>query len=217
MCIRDRPSDAVRHTYDTGEKAREQARRIIGDSIEFEATGLSYLFGDWLDDIVAGQRRGLLFAIVSIAIMMIIGLRSISVGLWSMIPNLFPLMALGGYLGLFWEAVDSDTLMLAMIAIGIGVDDTIHFLMRLRIEAQRQPTIDKAIDETFHFSGRGIVITTVILVAGFAPFALSNYLSVWMLGSLLPMTLVVALLADLLLLPALVKLGIIKYRKRRSA
>ena len=141
---------------------------------------------------------------------MIIWMKSVRIGLWSMLPNLLPILVLGGYLGLFYDEIDSDTITIAMIAIGIGVDDTIHFLMRWRFESARSTTTAEALDRTFHFSGRAIIITTVILAAGFAPFAFSDYYSVRIMGTLLPFTLVVALLADLLFVPALVKLGAIK-------
>ncbi|HPQ71234.1 MAG TPA: MMPL family transporter, partial [bacterium] len=117
-----------------------------------------------------------------------------------------------GYMGLFMHRVDSDLMAICMIAIGIGVDDTIHFLMRLRIEGQRQETTAAAVRETFYFSGRGIMMTSVILVLGFLPFALSEYLSLFMLGTLLPVTLIVALAADLYLVPALVHVRVIRYR-----
>ena len=208
--------DAVVHTYLTGNKAEKIGNEIFGNSAQASVTGLMYLIGQWVDDIVRGQRRGLIFALISIAIMMIIGLRSISVGLWSMIPNVFPLLVLGGYLGIFWDQVDSDIMAIAMIAIGIGVDDTIHFLMRLRIESNRNDDVDLAIKNTFHFSGRGIVMTTVILVTGFAPFAIADYLSIHIMGTLLPLILVTALLGDLFLAPALVKVGAIRFKKNSN-
>ena len=207
------PGEAVRETYETGVAIKGLAREMLGDSVDIEISGLLYLMGEWLDEIIAGQRRGLLFAMFSIAIAMMLGLRSIRVGLWSMIPNVLPLLVLGGYLGLFWDQVDSDALAIAMIAIGIGVDDTIHFLMRFRIESRRQDNIQDAIERTFHFSGRGIIITSIILVTGFSPFALSDYFSMHIMGTLLPMTLIVALLADLLFVPALASLGAIRFKK----
>lgn len=205
------PGEAVRSTFFTGVKVRSMASEHLDDGVEVEVTGILYLIGQWLDDVVAGQRRGLGFAVAVITLMMMVGLRSLRAGLWSMIPNLFPLLILGGYLGLFWEQVDSDLMALGMIAIGIGVDDTIHFLMRFRIESRRCKDVQTAIEQTFHFSGRGIVITTVILVAGFTPFAMSKYLSINIMGTLLPMTLVVALLADLFFVPALIKIGAIRF------
>jgi len=200
----------VRTTYDLGNRVKLRAHDIFGDTAEVHATGLTYLMGMFLNEIINGQRMGIAFAFASILLLMIIWMKSVRIGLWSMLPNLLPILVLGGYLGLFYDEVDSDTITIAMIAIGIGVDDTIHFLMRWRFENARSASTAEALDRTFHFSGRAIIITTVILAAGFAPFALSDYYSVRIMGTLLPLTLVVALLADLLFVPALVKLGAIK-------
>jgi predicted RND superfamily exporter protein len=200
----------VRATYDLGNRVKQRARDIFGDTAQVHATGLTYLMGMFLDEIINGQRMGIAFAFASILLLMIIWMKSVRIGLWSMLPNLLPILVLGGYLGLFYDEIDSDTITIAMIAIGIGVDDTIHFLMRWRFESARSATTAEALDRTFHFSGRAIIITTVILTAGFAPFAFSDYYSVRIMGTLLPFTLVVALLADLLFVPALVKLGAIK-------
>jgi predicted RND superfamily exporter protein len=109
--------------------------------------------------------------------------------------------------GLFHDFVDSDALILAMLAIGIGVDDTIHFMMRYRLEAERTEDRTEALKRTYDFAGRAIVITTLTLALGFAPFAFAGYYSITILGTLLPMTLVVALSADLLLVPALAQVG----------
>ncbi len=206
-------------TAEIGNAAIELGRDIIGPHVRIEPTGLTYLFGEWLDFILAGQRRGLAFAFITIAIMMMVSLRRVGAGLVSMIPNVLPLMVLGGYLGLAWPTVDSDTLLVAMIAIGMAVDDTIHFLTRLRLELQRCESIDEALVETFAFSGRAIVLTTVILCMGFLPWLMSDYLSTNILGGLLPLTLTAALSADLLLVPSLVKLRILRLDPRavRSA
>jgi len=133
-----------------------------------------------------------------------------------MLPNIIPLLVLGGYVGWFWDLVDSDTLLVATIAIGISVDDTIHFLFRYRFERERTGDIDIALDRTFHFSGRAIIITSVILVAGFAPFAISDYFSVKIMGTLLPITLAAAMATDLLLIPAMIKLGAFRFRTREA-
>ena len=194
-------------------EAMALAQPILGESAAAEPSGLTFLMGDWLDEILAGQRNGLLLSLFTITFMMMLGLRSSRAGLWSMVPNVLPLLVLGGVVGGLWDYVDSDTLILAIIAIGIGVDDTIHFLVRFRIEEARSPDTATAIRRTFDFAGRAIVMTTVILVAGFSPFALSDYYTTRMMGTLLPMCLVVALLADLLLVPALVQIGLIRFRK----
>jgi predicted RND superfamily exporter protein len=195
------------------EEAVELAGPILGGMATVEPSGLAFLLGDWLDEILAGQRNGLTASLLMVTVMMALALRSIRAGMWSMIPNILPLLTLGGVVGGLWDYVDSDTFLIAVIAIGIGVDDTIHFLVRFRIEQARCPDTATAIHNTFDFAGRAIVMTTIILVAGFSPFALSDYFSTWIMGTLLPMCLIVALLADLLLVPALVEVGLIKFKK----
>ena len=197
----------VRGTYEAGLAASRLGTRMLGSRARVETSGMSYLVGWWLGSIVDGQRNGLLLSFALIAVMMIIAMRSFRVGLGSMIPNLLPLFCLGAYMGTMYDRVDSDLLIIAMMAIGIGVDDTIHFLMRYRIEAARSRDRAQALQRTFAFSGRAILLTTVVLVLGFLPLALSNYFPIRMMGMLIPGVLVVALAADLLLVAALVQVG----------
>lgn len=174
------------------------------------ATGLKPLLGQWLDTIVRAQRDGIGVSALIIALVMVIGLRSLRVGLGSMPPNLFPLLVVVACLGAFWDKVDSDCIALTFVALGIGVDDTIHFLSRLRLESLRGEPQD-AIARTFAFAGRAIFMTTTILVAGFLPFLLSDYFLMRLFGSMLPLCMVVALLADLLLVPAMAQLGWLRF------
>ena len=205
----------VIETAEMGRAIRDKAREMFGDSVKVEALSLELLMGDWVDDIIRGQQKGLALALATIAAMMVIGLRSLRNGVLSMFPNVLPLLAVLGYVGIFWDVVDTDTMVVLMVAIGIGVDDTIHFLMRLRIEWEKAGTRAEAIEKALHYSGRAIIITSVVLVAGFAPFAWSDYFSVRILGTLLPFCLVVALAADLYLVPAFVSLGWIGFKSRR--
>jgi predicted RND superfamily exporter protein len=203
--------NGTQFTYAAGHKIQKLASDIIGDTAKVEVTGMMFLLGGFVDEVIRGQRRGLIFAFLTIMGMMTFMFRSFKVGIWSMVPNILPLLALGGYLGFFWDAVDSDTIVIAMVAVGIGVDDTIHFLSRLRFESSHTNDPDEALKRTFHFSGRAMVTTTLILSAGFMPLGLSDYFTVGIFGTLLPMTLIVAVLADILLVPALVKLGVIRF------
>jgi|GEM_PF-546035 len=203
--------DRVRELSLFGLEAAQLIEDKTGGAVSVEPTGMIFLTGDWLDNLVAGQQRGLGFTFFFIGVMMIISLRSWRAGLWSMVPNALPLLALGGYLGLTLDSADSDVLILAMLAIGIGVDDTIHFLMRYRLEYARTGDIQAAVKRTFHFAGRAIVMTTVVLSLGFLPLALSSQMTIAMMGTLLPLTLMMALVADLLLVPALARLGLIRF------
>ena len=216
-------SDMVRNLARFGDGVAERMRRVLHPilnpassvhaefPIKIEATGMLYMVGDWLTEILAGQRRGLIFSFILISFMMIIALRSVKIGLLSMIPNLLPLFLIGGLFGLCYDQTDSDALVLAMLAIGIGVDDTIHFLMRLRLEREAGHPTREALRRTYAYAGRGILITTLVLAVGFAPFALSDYWSIMILGTFLPLTLIFALIADLYLVPALTALGVISF------
>jgi uncharacterized protein len=204
-----------------GNQVKALGEPILGDAAAMEVTGVAYLLGSYFDEILAGQRNGLLFSLGVIGVMMGLGLRSVRAGVLSMIPNLMPLAAVLAWASFRYEAVDSDLLIVAVMALGIGVDDTIHFLVRHRVESLREgatvaadgsPDPDAPLRRTFAYAGRAILMTTVILCAGFLPFAFSDYFSVDMLGTFLPGALVVAVLADLLLVPAMVKVGWFRYR-----
>ena len=202
--IRD---NGTRATAAAGMASQALAARTVTDGTRVEASGLQYLLGYFFEDLFEGQKRAMGLTFLMIALMMAVGIRSLRVGALSMIPNLLPLLVLGGAIGTFYDRVDTDVIIVGITAIGIGVDDTIHFLMRYRIELSRTSDHERAIRGTYSFAGRAIVMTTVILVVGFAPCALSGFVTMRLLGTLLPLCLVVALLADLLLVPALVRLG----------
>lgn len=207
--------NGFRESESVGHAALDLARSHLDAETSVEPTGMSYLLGDWLDSIISGQRLGFAVSTGTIAVMMAIALRSVGAGLWSMIPNLFPLLMLVAWAGAR-QSIDSDIFVVLLIAVGIGVDDTVHFLVRLRSEVARGVERSEALDRTYDFAGRAIVMTTVILTAGFLPFATSSYFSTRMLGTLLPACFVLALLADLLLVPAMAAVGWIRFEPRRS-
>ncbi len=96
----------------------------------------------------------------------------------------------------------------------ITLDDTIHFLMRYRIEMQHGATSAQAISRAFSYSGRAILMTSLVLGLGFLPYVLSEYYSTYVFGAYLPIVFIAALLADLLLAPALITLGCISYASK---
>ncbi len=207
--MRTRPTD-LRGSHALRLQLSELAGEIFDEDVEVFTTGVMPMLGGFMDELIAGQRRGLMAACLAIAVMMMLGMRSWRVGLLSMLPNLLPPLAVAGLAGMLWTHVDIDVLVVAVIAIGVGVDDTIHFLMRFRIESSRAPSLE-AIHRTFEVAGRGIVFTTVILTLGFLPLALGQYHSVWVMGVFLPFALIVALVADLLLVPALAVVGLLRF------
>lgn len=197
----------IRGQFEQSQEILAIARKHMDSNVHVEVSGFGMLIGGWIDEVVNGQKRGVLASMGIIAFILILGFRSVRVGVVSMLPNILPLLAVGGYCGLFWEQVDSDTLIVAMIAIGIGVDDTIHFLARYRLERLRGNDRAEGLRQTFLFSGRGILMTTFIFAVGFLPLTLSAYTTIANMGVLLPYAFVVAVVADLLWVPALIEVG----------
>jgi hypothetical protein len=202
---------AMREISAIGLEAERLGKEILPPEVTVMATGVHFILGDWLTYIVEGQRDGLVFSILTTLLMMIVVLRSFRVGVASMIPNFLPLFFLGGYLGLTRDKVDSDTLVVASIAMGIAVDDTIHFLSRLKHELAADPDLQRALARTTASTGRAIIQAAAVLCVGFSPFALSDYQPLHALGTLLPMTLIVALVCELLLMPALITIGLARF------
>ena len=98
--------------------------------------------------------------------------------------------------------------MIGAIALGLVVDDTVHFLVALHRETTRGANLDAAITTALHTSGRPIVLTSVILIAGFAVLTLGSFNPSIQFGAVSALVIAFALLADLLLLPAALRLHV---------
>ncbi len=184
----------------------DRARRELPATIAVQEKGSAPLIGSAVEQIILGHMYGFAVSFVMILLIISIGLRSLRFGLIAIPPNLIPLATLGLLLSWHAQVADSDILGVATLGLGLAVDDTIHFLSRYRREFRASSDREAAIASTMHHAGAAIVRTTMILVVGFLPFAFSDYWSINMLGTYLVAILAVALLADLLLLPALVEL-----------
>lgn len=184
-----------------------------------DVTGFMPVIAKSVETIVDSQFSGLIFCFTVVLGIVMIALRSFRMGMISLFPNVFPLLALAGLLAYDSPAIDSDFIIIFTIAFGIAVDDTIHFLHRYDVELAICGSRSEAVERAYSYTGHAIVQTTVILGVGLSPLAMSNYLTIQMLGTYLVLTLVLAVLADLLLLPALVLLfgGKDEYKKSGPA
>ena len=154
--------------------------------------------------LVKSQIKSFAFAFVMIFAAMLALLRAPALAVLSMVPNMLPVIAALGVMGWTGIRLDSFTVMIASIAIGIAVDDTIHYVHRFREEHALSGDPRIAMDRTIHSTGRAIVATSVILVGGFLVTVFSSFKPPIYFGALASLTVVVALLADLMLLPALI-------------
>ncbi|MDB4347186.1 MMPL family transporter [Bacteroidia bacterium] len=138
-----------------------------------------------------------LFIFLSISIIF----RSFFIGLFSLIPNILPLFAITATVGLLDFGMNVATTIVYTIAFGIAVDDTIHFLARYKIEKEKGVENKQAVLNSVRTSGAAIILTTIILVAGFGVLVFSHFYANYITGLLVCIGMVMALLCDLFLLP----------------
>ena len=152
-----------------------------------------------LDDLV----RSFGTAFLLITLVMIAVVRSLPTAVVAMIPNMFPVVAAFGLMGWLAVPVDIVSLMTASVALGIAVDDTIHFLASYRRQCAEGSDPVAAVRGAIHHCGRAMLQTTVICGLGLLVFAASSFIPTYHFGLMMCGLLVAALAGDLLLLPAL--------------
>lgn len=166
-------------------------------------TGIGALWLKLLDHLVTSQIRGFLLAFSAIAVLMCFVFRSLSTGIISMMPNLSPILLTLGVMGWCWIDLDYSKAAVAAVALGIAVDDTIHLVSRCRYEFQRCGNYAEALRAALADVGRALLITSIALVLGFLVLLGSILQSQATQGLLLATTILTALVADFLLMPAL--------------
>ena len=173
-------------------------------NMEVSVTGSLALMMELVDHISWAQLKSFAFALLIITALMMFSLGSVQAGLISMVPNLLPAFFTFGVMGLLDIPLDTDTLIIAPLIIGIAVDDTIHFIAHYRDAWFQSGDINKALHSTLKEVGQAVTFTTLILGIGFSMLAFSDYMGLAKTGIFGSLSIVVALTSDLLLLPALI-------------
>jgi predicted RND superfamily exporter protein len=132
--------------------------------------------------------------------------RSMRFGLLAIVPNILPVVAVLGAMGWLGISINVATVMLASVALGVVDDDTVHYLSRLRLTLAEGVGLTEAIALTAGTEARAALTTAVINSCGFAVLLLSDYKPAAWFGGLLGLTLMVAFLAELIVLPAVLSL-----------
>jgi hypothetical protein len=156
------------------------------------------------DEIAKSQFNGFALALLLISFIMIITLGSLRGGLMGMIPNAIPAFLAIGLMGLFGIPLDTDTLLIAPVILGIAVDDTIHFMTHYRIELTKSKSVSIALESAIREVGQAVLFTTMIIGLGFAVLSFSDYLGMAKVGFFGSLSIFVALLCDLFLIPAMI-------------
>jgi len=172
--------------------------------MNYGVTGTYALMLQMGDVLAKSQYRSLSLAVIVISAILLVTLGSVSGGILSIIPNILPSVSAFGLMGLLGIPLDVDTLMIAPLIIGIAVDDTIHFVTHYRMNLSRGHKVDAALKHTIDEVGRAVTFTTLILGSSFLLLGFSDYLGIARVGIFGSFAIFVALICDLLFLPALV-------------
>ena len=184
-------------------KIQNEAESIFGNEVEVTTTGLLLLFTTAISAIIQSMISSYLLAGILITIMMILLLTGIKKGLISMIPNLTPIILAMGIMGWFEIKMDMFTLLIGSIAIGLAVDDTIHFMHKFYDYYSQKADVKEAVRKTLSTTGRAMLFTSIALVSGFWIFLTATLSNVYYFGLFTGVTVFLAFLSDILLSPAL--------------
>ena len=166
-------------------------------------TGLFVLYNNVLQSLFRSQVRTVLAVFLAVFGMLWMLFRSAKLAVVGLLPNLLPVLVVLGTLGWVGIPLDMMTIMVAAVTLGIAADDTIHYLHRFRTEIDAGAGYDEAIATCHRTVGRAVLFTSVIVVAGFAVLAFSNFRPTVYFGLLTGLAMIVALAGALVLLPAL--------------
>ena len=168
-----------------------------------EASGVSVMFAHMSQRNINSMLGGTIAAMALISFLLIFIFRSVRLGLISLLPNFIPAIMSFGLWGYLVGHVGIASSVVVAVVFGIVVDDTIHFLSDYLKGRRQGLAADEAVRVAFCTVGHALLTTTAVLSAGFLVFASSGFEVSWALGTLVAMTIVLALVADFLLLPTL--------------
>ncbi len=166
-------------------------------------TGMFILFGQSIRQLYESQRDTLIYVVVATLLMFVVLLRSLTFGVVGLAVNVLAAACVLAFMGFVGIPMDMMTITIAAITIGIGVDDAFHYLHRYREERNKGRNAHEAIAAVHRSIGRAIYFTSVTVVAGFSLLVLSNFVPTVYFGLLTALAMIIALVANLLLLPSL--------------
>jgi len=187
------------------EQLREKVSGITEGNprISFEVSGVMPLVQGIQHQLLSDLHLSFVGAFVLIAMVMTVLRAGVFEGLIAMIPNVFPSLVLFGILGWLDYEIDIGTMMTASIAMGVAVDDTMHFLTNVDRQVQSGESLARSLATTYRRCGGAVIQTTLVCCAGLSVFALSDFLPTARFAWMMIILLLLALIGDLVILPAI--------------
>jgi hypothetical protein len=184
-------------------KISDYAREVLPAGFSAKPTGTLIVLTYATESIATGQRDSLFSALVLIFVVMALLLRSFGAGFYSMIPNIFPILLVFGIMGFSGITLNIGTSIIACTAIGIAVDDTIHFMTEFGRHMQRGDDRIDAVREIFRSTGKPVIYTSLTLFFGFLILSVSDFKIISSVGLLTGITMITAIVGELGILPLL--------------
>ena len=187
------------------ETLKDEARRRFGADVI--VTGMPILTARMSLESARTMLIATALALIAISGMLVISVRSFRLGLVSLVPNVLPVLVAFGLWGVVVGDVSFAATVVAALTFGIVVDDTVHILLRYRAARLNGASPREAITSSFRSVGLAVVVTTVIIGAGFSVYSTSGFLVNQHFSILSTLTLAAALIADVVFLPPLLVLA----------
>jgi predicted RND superfamily exporter protein len=184
-------------------RIRGLAGEVLPHGLQLVPTGTSLLWANMDDGVIRTQKESLIIVCVVCFVILLVLFRSIGLSVLGLALSLYPVAMVLGLMGLLGIPVNMATVLIAGIAVGLAVDDTIHFVIGYQESRRRNQDRATASREAMVGVGLRMVMTSVILVGAFAGMGFSDFMPTSQFGLLSSLTIILALAADLALLPVL--------------
>ncbi len=185
------------------ETIQQEFTRMFADKADIYLTGSVDLFVRSVWGLMNSMTSSYILAAIVITLLLLLLTGSLRVGLVGMIPNFFPILVVMGVMGFASISISVFTVLLGGIALGLAVDDTVHFVHNFRRNFDRTRNLTASVTETMETTGQALFFTTISLSIGFLAFLTADMNVLREFGALTVLTVVIALLSDLTITPAL--------------
>lgn len=165
-------------------------------------TGMAAFISVLADMVVKGQIRSLILSIVLVCLISALFFKSLAGGLLAIVPLSSAIIMVFGLMGFFGITLNMATVMISSIMIGVGIDYTIHFIYRYRLEVHKGASAGEAVERTLLTSGKGIIYNALSVIVGFLVLTVSGFLPIYFFGFLIVISIATCLVGALTIMPA---------------
>ncbi len=177
--------------------------RVFGPNVTIRVSGIVEVISATMTAVLETMLRSYATALAIIVPLMILLIGNVRVGLIAMIPNLTPVLLTLGIMGWLDIPLDAFTLLVGSVALGLAVDDTIHFMHNFRRYFEQSGDVEGAVRRTLETTGQALFFTSIVLALGFAIYTQAYLTNLFFFGLLTSLTIIFAFVADIVLAPAL--------------